>query len=84
MNKFLILMFVFSQFGCSELVNDCGEVHTKYIKNAEYFLVINLSNQRPYDNGDNDSPGGEILADAKVSKTVYDSKKIGDDFCFEN
>ena len=84
MNKFLILMFVFSQFGCSELVNDCGEVHTKYIKNAEYFLVINLSNQRPYDNGGNDSPGGEILADAKVSKTVYDSKRIGDDFCFEN
>ena len=36
------------------------------------------------DNGDNDSPGGEILADAKVSKTVYDSKRIGDDFCFEN
>ena len=54
MTKFLILMFVFSQFGCSELVNDCGEVHTKYIKNAEYFLVINLSNQRPYDNGDNE------------------------------
>ena len=84
MNKFLILMFVFSQFGCSELVNDCGEVHTKYIEDAEYFLVINLSNQRSYDNGDNDSPGGEILADAKVSKTVYDSKRIGDDFCFEN
>ena len=77
-------MFVFFQFGCSELVNDCGEVYTKYIKNAEYFLVINLSNQRPYDNGDNDSPGGEILADAKVSKTVYDSKRIGDEFCFEN
>ena len=38
----------------------------------------------PKDNGDNDSPGGEILADAKVSKTVYDSKRIGDDFCFEN
>ena len=66
------------------MVNDCGEVHTKYIEDDEYFLVINLSNQRHYDNGDNDSPGGEILADAKVPKSVYDSKKIGDEFCFEN
>jgi len=47
-------------------------------------LVVNLSNQRPYNNGDDDSPGGEILADAMVSKSVYDSKKIGDEFCFEN
>tara|TARA_Y100000385_G_scaffold113378_1_gene117635 strand:+ start:1052 stop:1306 length:255 start_codon:yes stop_codon:yes gene_type:complete len=84
MNKFLILIFASFLFGCSGLVNDCGEVHTKYIEDDEYFLVINLSNQRHYDNGDNDSPGGEILADAKVSKTVYDSKRIGDDFCFEN
>ena len=84
MNKFLILIFASFLFGCNGSVNDCGEVHTKYIEDDEYFLVINLSNQRHYDNGDNDSPGGEILADAKVSKTVYDSKRIGDDFCFEN
>ncbi|MDB3927379.1 hypothetical protein N9343_01405 [Flavobacteriaceae bacterium] len=84
MNKFLILIFASFLFGCNGSVNDCGEVHTKYIEDAEYFLVINLSNQRSYDNGDNDSPGGEILADAKVSKTVYDSKRIGDEFCFEN
>ena len=84
MNKLLILTFASYLFGCNGSVNDCGEVHTKYIEDAEYFLVINLSNQRSYDNGDNDSPGGEILADAKVSKTVYDSKRIGDEFCFEN
>jgi len=47
-------------------------------------LVVNLSNSRPYENGDDDSPGGQLLSDAKVSKSVYDSKKIGDEFCFEN
>ena len=31
-----------------------------------------------------EDPGGEILADAKVNKSIYDSKKIGDEFCFEN
>ena len=30
------------------------------------------------------SPGGLCTSDAKVSKSVYDSKKIGDEFCFEN
>lgn len=84
MNKFLVITFAVFLFGCSGSVNDCGEIYTKYKKGAEYFLVVNLSKERPYDNGDNDSPGGEILADAKVSKSVYDSKNIGDDYCFEN
>ena len=74
---------IFLVFCCSGSVNDCGEVFSKYIKNGEYFLVVNLSNQRP--KGDsNNGPGGEILADAKVSKSEYDKKKVGDDFCFEN
>ena len=81
MNKFLTLMFAVFLFGCGGSVNDCGEIYTKYFKGAEYFLVVNLSNQGL---NDNDSPGGEILADAKVSKSVYDSKNIGDDYCFEN
>lgn len=76
-------MVIAFTFACSDLVNDCGEVDTKYIKDGEYFLVINLSNQRPNGNN-NDEPGGEILADAKVSKSVYDLKNIGDEFCFEN
>ena len=63
--------------------NSTMSVHkqSKYEKDGEYFLVINLSNQRP-NNGED--PGGEILADAKVNKSIYDSKKIGDEFCFEN
>ena len=76
-------MVIAFTFACSDLVNDCGEVDTKYIKDGEYFLVINLSDQRPNGNN-NDDPGGEILADAKVSKSVYDLKNIGDEFCFEN
>lgn len=84
MNKFLIVTLSFLLFGCNGSANDCGEIYTKYIKDAEYFLVVNLSNSRPYENGDDDSPGGQLLADAKVSKSVYDSKKIGDEFCFEN
>ena len=83
MKKIALLLVIVFTFSCDDLVNDCGEVEAKYINNGEYFLVINLSNQRP--NGDNnDDPGGEILADAKVSKSVYDLKNIGDEFCFEN
>ena len=52
MNKFLIVTFSFFLFGCSGLTNDCGEIYSKYIKDAEYFLVVNLSNQRPYNNGE--------------------------------
>ena len=83
MKKIALLLVIVFTFSCDDLVNDCGEVDAKYINNGEYFLVINLSNQRP--NGDNnDDPGGVILADAKVSKSVYDLKNIGDEFCFEN
>ena len=38
MNKFLIVTFIFFLFGCSGLTNDCGEIYSKYIKDAEYFL----------------------------------------------
>ena len=83
MKKIALLLVIAFTFGCGVDVNDCGEIDAKYIKDGEYFLVMNLSNQRP--NGDNnDDPGGEILADAKVSKSVYDLKNIGDEFCFEN
>ena len=82
MKKIVLFLIIVFTFACSNLVNDCGEVDAKYIKDGEYFLVINLSNQRP--NGDNNDPGGEILADSKVSKSVYDLKNIGDEFCFEN
>ena len=83
MKKIALLLVIAFTFGCGGSVNDCGEIDAKYIKDGEYFLVINLSNQRP--NGDNnDDPGGEILTDAKVSKSVYDLKNIGDEFCFEN
>lgn len=83
MKKTIILLITCLVLGCSGSVNDCGEIYSKYIKNGEYFLVINLSNQRP-NNDSSQGPGGEILADAKVSKYEYDSKKVGDDFCFEN
>ncbi len=83
MKKIVLFLVIAFTFACSDLVNDCGEVDVKYIKDGEYFLVINLSNQRPNGNN-NDDPGGEILADAKVSKSVYDLKNIGDEFCFEN
>ena len=80
--KYIHIVFILILLtSCNGSVNDCGEVYTKYEKDGEYFLVINLSNQRP-NNGED--PGGEILADAKVNKTIYDSKKIGDEFCFEN
>ena len=82
MKKIVLFLIISFTFACSDTVNDCGEVEAKYIKDGEYFLVINLSNQRS--NGDNNDPGGEILADSKVSKSVYDLKNIGDEFCFEN
>ena len=82
MKKIVLFLIIAFTFACSDTVNDCGEVEAKYIKDGEYFLVINLSKQRP--NGDNNDPGGEILADSKVSKSVYDLKNIGDEFCFEN
>ena len=41
MNKFLILIFASFLFGCSRLVNDCGEVHTKYIEDDEYSIEFN-------------------------------------------
>ena len=66
-------MVIFLVFGCSGSVNDSGEVFSKYIKNGEYFLVVNLSNKRTNKDSDN-GPGGEILADAKVSKLEYDKK----------
>ena len=46
--KYIHIVFILILLtSCNGSVNDCGEVYTKYEKDGEYFLVINLSNQRP-------------------------------------
>ena len=43
MKKTIILLIICLVLGCNGSVNDCGEIYSKYIKNGEYFLVINLT-----------------------------------------
>ena len=77
-NKMIKFIFV---IGCNGLVKNCGEIHAKYLNDGEYFLAINLSSSSYSNDGEQ---GGEILADAVVTKSIYDSVMVGDDYCFEN
>ena len=71
--KFIHIVFILILLtSCNGSVNDCGEVYTKYEKDGEYFLVINLSNQRP-NNGED--PGGEIHMKCKVINQFMTQKK---------
>ena len=81
MRKFLLLLAIIFVFGCDGLVKDCGEIYAKYSNDGEYFLAVNLSSSKYSKDGEQ---GREILADAVVTKSIYDSLKIGDDYCFEN
>ena len=81
MKKSIFLMVLIFVIGCDGLVKDCGEIYAKYSNDGDYFLAVNLSNSKYSKDGEQ---GGEILADAVVTKSIYDSVKIGDDYCFEN
>ena len=81
MKKSIFLMVFIFVIGCNGLVKDCGEIHAKYSNDGEYFLAINLSSSSYSKDGEQ---GAEILADAVVTKSIYDSVMVGDDYCFEN
>ena len=81
MKKSIFLLVFIFVIECDGLVKDCGEIYAKYSNDGEYFLAVNLSSSKYSKDGEQ---GGEILADAVVTKSIYDSVKVGDDYCFEN
>ncbi len=70
---FTIIFFIYA---CGGSAYSCGTIDRKYEKNGEYFFALILVDAQ-------DSDDGRVYGDVSVSKTVYQLKNIGDEYCIE-
>ena len=75
MKKFIVLiLLIIVSFSCSTNKN-CGDIVTKFIQDGKYYFALTAFG------GDDNS--GDIYGDVEVSKEIYDSFAIGDQYCIE-
>ena len=77
----LFIFSIFLFFGCSNTLEACGMIKSKYILNGKYFFALLV--QENQDGGEGYG-GGKVYMDAEVNKTTYDLKKTGDEYCVED
>ena len=54
---------------------NCGEIFSKYTSNNKYFFAMKAFG------GDENS--GDIYGDVEVSKEIYNSFNLGEDYCVD-
>ena len=72
--KKLFLLFFIVFLSC--VSNDCGDIVDKYENNGKYFFTL-VSNSGNSD--DNNEGGGQ----AEVTRAVYESFGVGDEYCIK-
>ena len=70
--KNFLLLFILFVFSCT-IKKDCGDVAQKFILDGNYYFALAAFG------GDDQS--GDIYGDVEVSKEVYDSFNIGEQYC---
>ena len=73
---FLLLMFI-SLVSCLEKKN-CGKIVQKYTESGKYFFAMTAIG-----GGGGVDGNGDVFGDAEVSKKIYESFNIDDEYCIE-
>tara|TARA_Y100000758_G_C15759088_1_gene315109 strand:- start:48 stop:257 length:210 start_codon:yes stop_codon:yes gene_type:complete len=64
-------------FSCNDPIDNCGTIDSKYEKDGKYYFSLILKDAST---GNNEN-GGRVYGDVSVSKTVFQLKNIGDNYC---
>ena len=72
----IFLTIIFFIYACGGSEYSCGKIDRKFEKNGEYFFALIFS-----DASNNEE--GRVYGDVSVSKTVYQLKNIGEEYCVE-
>lgn len=85
MRKLLLLLVCFCFLNCQKSDEKCGQIIKKEIIEANYYFVLQTDEYINYYNTPQDTtlPDNGVRQ-GKVSKEVYDSFEIGDEYCSES
>ena len=81
MKKLLLLLLFIPLFSCLEK-KSCGKIVQKYTDNGKYYFAMRAIGSGGA-SGDGNPVGSDVFGDAEVSKKVYESFDIDDDYCIE-
>ena len=77
MKKLLLLLLLISLVSCLEK-KSCGKIVQKYIDNGKYYFAMTAIG-----GGGGVDGNGDVFGDAEVSKKIYESFNVDDDYCIE-
>ena len=84
MRKLILLGISLILCSCQNNDEKCGQIIQKAINNSVYYFIIQTDNDSN-NNYDENSPGipDDGLRQGSVSEEIYNSFKIGDEYCSE-
>ena len=77
----LLLLFIPLVFSCLEK-KSCGKIVQKYTDNGKYYFAMRAIGKGGA-SGDGNPIGSDVFGDAEVSKKIYESFNVDDDYCIE-
>ena len=85
MKKIIIIVLGLCFYSCQKSDDKCGQIIQKEIIESKYYFVLQTDEYINYYNTPQDSalPDNGVRQ-GTVSKEIYDSFEIGDEYCSEN
>ena len=77
MKKLILLLLFILFFSCLEK-ESCGVIVQKYTESGKYFFAM-----KAIGGGGGIEGNGDVFGDAEVSKKIYESFNIDDEYCIE-
>ena len=83
MRKLILFGISLILSSCQNKDEKCGQIIQKAINNSTYYFIIQTDNDSNY--YDENSPGipDDGIRQGSVSEEIYNSFKIGDEYCSE-
>ena len=84
MRKLILFGISIILSSCQNNDEKCGQIIQKAINNSTYYFIIQIDNDSNNYSGE-DSPGipDDGIRQGSVSEEIYNSFKIGDEYCSE-
>jgi hypothetical protein len=85
MRKLILFGIILILYSCQNDDEKCGQIIQKAINNSIYYFIIQTDNDSNNNYYDENSPGipDDGIRQGSVSEEIYNSFKIGDEYCSE-
>ena len=83
MGKFILFGISLILSSCQNNDEKCGQIIQKAINNSTYYFIIQTDNDSNYYDENSTGIPDDGIRQGSVSEEIYNSFKIGDEYCSE-